>query len=354
MGKSIQAAGKRSTMKQIAEKLGCSINTVSLVLNNKSGVGDEMRRAVLDEAEKSGYLDQKSGKYNQSIASMEICVITKKRYFNDNYFYANVICGIQARAVGMGFDTLIHTDDNEGEVPNCIRTHKVSGIITVGEVSRQVMDELLTFGIPIVCADYTPYDHLQDSVLTDNKYGTYNATAYLMSNGFRKIGFFGDIHYSLSIKDRYWGYTEAVLHFAGESAGEKELYRKIIDYSVVGDIEEAVLQNDIGAAVKKLEALKELPEAFVCSNDRAAILLENALRRMGRKIPEDVSVIGFDDMKLCTMVEPKLTTLHVDADGMGRRATDLLIRRINEPKAVVEKVVIPVKLIIRDSVGQNK
>jgi DNA-binding LacI/PurR family transcriptional regulator len=54
------------------------------------------------------------------------------------------------------------------------------------------------------------------------------------------------------------------------------------------------------------------------------------------------------------MVEPKLTTLHVDADGMGRRATDLLIRRINEPKAVVEKVVIPVKLIIRDSVGQNK
>ncbi len=351
--KSKQAAGKKSTMKQIAEKLGCSINTVSLVLNNKMGVGDEMRRAVLDEAEKSGYLDQKSGKYNRSIASMEICVITKKRYFNDNYFYANVICGIQARAVGMGFDTLIHTDDNKGEVPNCIKTHKVSGIITVGEVSTQVMDELLTYGIPVVCADYTPYDHLQDSVLTDNKYGTYNAAVYLMSKGFRKIGFFGDIHYSLSIKDRYWGYTEAIMHLAENSADESGIYESIKDYSVVGDIEGAVLQNDIGAAVKKLEELRELPEAFVCSNDRAAILLENALRRMGMKIPEDISVIGFDDMKLCTMVEPKLTTLHVDADGMGRQATDLLIRRIREPQAVVEKVVIPVKLIIRDSVGKH-
>ena len=345
---------RKVTMREIARELKVSINTVSLVLNNRTGVGEEMRRKVLRTAEQMGYLEQ-NDKYNTTYSKKNICVLLKKIYFNDMHFYSKVLYGIESEANRLGYDVLVNFIDETDEVPNCIKLKKVCGVIILGSVPEEKVKKIKNYHIPelpIVFVDHTSYEEAFDSVLTDNRIGVYKAVDYLMENGFEKIGFFGDLDYSQSIKERYWGYIEAIRRIP-ELRDIKKSFDYAAKYSVTIDVEQFVLDKNTEAIINKIKTVRELPEAFVCSNDRAAILLSSALQTMGYKVPKDISVIGFDDMDIGTMVIPRLTTMHVKMKGMGMRALNVLIWRLSNRNAPAEKILMPVELVIRDSVSSK-
>lgn len=260
------------TMKQIADRLGISVNAVSLALNDKVGIGEETRKKVLQAAEELGYLDQKL-KYNKSYQSHNICVMMRKVYFRDMHFYSKVLYGIEKEAAQKGYDVLIQFTDDTLEIPACIERQKVAGIIIVGMIEERRLHMLKQFGIPIVLVDHCSYSANLDCILSDNCTGTWKATSYLINKGYQKIGFFGDPKYSFSIKERFWGYLEALAVLPGLETRE-DIFDYIKRFSILDKVEEAVIARDTELAVEWLRALEEMPEVFVCSNDRAVFLLK--------------------------------------------------------------------------------
>lgn len=342
------AVKKRVTMKDIAAKLGLSINAVSLALNDRAGVADETRRLVLDTAEAMGYLDQ-SVKYLQTYSNKNLCVLMKYRFFRDFRFYGRILLGIEEEAKKSGYDVFLNSYESEGTIPSCVENKKVSGIIVVGKVSDAYLRVLKSYGLPIVLADHTSLSEAIDSIMSDNKLGTFKATAYLIEKGYTKIGYFGDARYTPSTIERFYGYHEAMLQYL-DIGGYEESMDYVLKYSSLGSVEEKVISQDMDGLFEMFNQIEEKPEALLCSNDELAVMLMKVLQKNGYKIPEDISIIGFDDIELCRMVLPALTTVHVSKKLMGQKAVSRLLYRISHPKDSVEKLVLNVEIIERDSV----
>ena len=135
------AERKRVTMKDIAGRLGLSINAVSLALNDRNGVSEETRRTVLNAADEMGYLDQ-TAKYVQTYSNRNICVLMRYRFFRDFRFYGRIVLGIEEEAKKSGYDVFINSFEEEGTIPSCVENKKVSGIIVVGKVSDSYLQML--------------------------------------------------------------------------------------------------------------------------------------------------------------------------------------------------------------------
>ncbi len=337
------------TMKNIAESLNISVNAVSIALNNKAGVSDEMRAKILRTAEKMGYLEKRN-KFVRTFSHTNLCVMMQKIYSEDMIFYSKVLYSFVEEAKKSGYDTIINFfDDQSMVVPACVEKYRVSGIVVIGKISDVNIAKLKEYPIPLVLVDHASLMYTVDSILTDNKLGGYIVTKYLLDKGFRKIGFFGDLKYSLSIKERFFGFKEAL------SSYEADLPSNNIDdyikqYSILSDIEQSVLNNDTQQIVQLIKRAKNLPQAFVCSNDKAAIALLMALQILNMNVPDDISLVGFDNIDMCEKVNPKLTTINVDTEALGRRAVQRLKHQIGRTAVAPENTVISVKLIERESV----
>ncbi len=339
---------KRITMSDIAKKLDLSINAVSLALNGKVGVSEETRKRILAEAEEMGYLDQ-NDKYTVAYSNKNICILLEHRFFRDMYFYGRVMLGVESAAKEAGYDMLVKSFDEGAEVvPDCVEKKKVSGIIVIGKLSDEYLRRLKDYGLPIVLVDYMSVEESTDCVMTDNKSGTFKMTRYLIEQGFTKIGFFGGMEYSPSVRERFWGYQEGIRKFMNFPDFQSSM-EYVETYSSLNKIENYVIHNDAQKIWQAFCDIKERPQVLMCSNDKLAILLCKVLEDMGLRIPEDISVVGFDDIELSKMVSPGLTTVHVYKDLMGRKGVERLIYRMEHPRERAEKIVMNVDLVERNS-----
>lgn len=344
---------RKATMKDLADKLNISINAVSLALNNKAGVSEKTRKMVLNVAEEIGYL-QKSSKFIQAYASKNICILIRKLYMEDHYFYSEIMMGIVEEAKETGYDiiTCITHEDDES-IPNCIEYKKVCGIVVIGAIDDNYLIKLKESKMPVILVDHTSLLESTDSVLTDNKLGSFKVTKLLLDKGYKKIGFFGDLEYSLSIKERFFGYQEAVKKFITFNE-ENNMADFIKRYSILDDVENLIIKQDCKEIKERINSLKNIPEAFVCSNDYAAIVLISSLQEMGYSIPEDIAVVGFDDIVLSSFIIPNITTVRVEKNIMGRKALKRLLWRIDNKSAMNENIIMSVIVVERDSVGFKK
>lgn len=338
------------TMKDISEKLNISINAVSLALNSKAGVSEETRKMVLDVAEEIGYLD-KSTKFIQSYASKNICILIRKLYFEDNYFYSKIVMGIVEESRKSGYDIITcMINENEKVVPGCIESKKVCGVIVIGAIEDEYLIKLKDHKLPVVLVDHTSLLESTDSILTDNKLGSFKITKLLLDRGYKKIGFFGDLEYSLSIKERFFGYQEAINKFI-KFDEENKIMNFINTYSILNTLENCVINQDYEGIKGKIKSMKSMPEAFVCSNDSAAIILISSLKEMGYSVPQDIAVVGFDDIALSSFVVPNITTVKVEKDLMGRKAVKRLLWRMDNKEYPNENIVMSVDVVERDSIA---
>lgn len=336
---------EKVSMGSIAKILGVSKNTVSLALRGVPGISAKTRKMVLDTAEELGYKYKPSGE--KAGSTKNLCLVVPKSAQNSIDFFGLIQMGIEDEAKKNNMNLILHYYEENGQefqTPLCIKNEMISGIITLGRVSKNTVRSLESNKSPIVMVDNYFDDLDVDCILTDNHSGGYKATEFLLKNGHTCIGFFGNIKDSVSYYDRYMGYRKAM-----EINGVRiePLYSLFYGYS---DFE--VCQENI-KALRRMKTRDNLPTAYVCCNDACAISLYKALKHLDISIPDQVSVIGFDDIGAASDVSPELTTMRVNKEWMGRKAVSKLIYRLKEKESTAEKLLLSAKLVERNSV-RNK
>ena len=319
------------TMKDIAQQLGVSINAVSIALNEKEGVSDVLRLKILRTADQMGYVNVHK-KYLSVLSKTNICILMQDYYFychdemNTSNLYKSIIESMVKHAGKNGYNAVLQLfNDQHFELPQSALERKISGFIVIGKIHDDNLRQVKQLGIPVVLVDYTSLLNPCDCVLTHNKQGGYMMTMHLLYKGYQKIGFFGDLNYSMSFEDRFIGYRQALM--IHHMVDDKSFAQWVQEYCFLGDMEKYVLNDDIDA-IEAILRSKPLPEVLFCANDSNAYCVCEALKRMGKSIPDDIGVVGFDDVELCEQMDPQLTSVHIQKDLMGEIAVYYLIEKI--------------------------
>ena len=333
----------KTNMEAIAQKAGLSKNTVSVALRGMPGISPETRARILAIAQEMGYSYKKKA-VEKRPRSQNLCIIVPTIAHDRQGFFAHIQLGIEQEARKNHFNMIFHSYEDDGrrfEMPLCVQEGLVSGIISVGRISEATAAAIRKTGLPFVMADHFLESAPGDCVLTDNIQGGDTATEYLIRMGHRDIGFFGDINAATSYCDRYIGFRRAMARH-GLTVNESHcMTQKGLDEQ---------LRSDHDISVEVMNKLGGLPTAFFCVNDAAAISLYRTLSELNLALPQDVSVMGFDDTEASELVSPALSTMHVHKELLGRRAFLRLLSCIREPQRVSEKLLLSADLVVRNSV----
>ena len=331
------------TIADIARDSGVSPATVSLVLRDKPGISPETRQRVLDSAQALGYIATITKPTTQRAVS-SIGLILKVRPNDEpltNQFYAPVLAGIEAycrqQQVNLFYaHMLVDEENNPLELPRLLQEQPANGLLILGAWLNDSVTRLLQpQETSLVLVDAYATTDLYDAVITDNEAGAYQATTYLIGNGHRHIAIVGSLPRSYpSIQERRSGYLRAMT--------EHRLEPHFVDCHLHPD-------SAVPTAIAYLENHPEVTAIFCC-NDELAIGVMSAMQALGKSVPQELSIIGFDNIALAQHVSPTLTTMRVDKRGMGRLAGQLLLNRLEHPEAGQIRAVIRPSLIERQSV----
>lgn len=326
-------------MRDIAREARVSMSTVSHVLNGTRFVSPELRQRVLEAAERLGYRHNALARSLRTKRSHTLALVIPDI---TNPYYPEIARGVLQVADAAGYVTVLCSSDRnpakEVAILRALESRRVDGIIfnPSGFYPDQV-SVLKSLRIPLVLLGSRVNDPAFDLVLT-NPRGAYEPVSYLIALGHRRIGFIGGLHEISPRPRKYTGYVEA-LRDAGLPVNDDLITQG--NYS-----QEAGYEN-----ARRLLSLLKPPTAIFAANDLMAIGAMVAVREAALAIPEDVSVIGFDDIPQASITTPRLTTVVVPKYEMGRTAAELLLRRIENPSAPFESVVLPHTLIVRESSG---
>lgn len=330
--------GKNVTMRDIAEKLGISIVSVSKAFSGQSGVSEELRQKIMKTAEIMGYKYGAEAK-KKKILSSNIGIIVAERYMSENSFYFKFMRGIttalQRRKHYAFFHTLTSENEEKALIPDIFFHQRVDGIIILGQISDRYINAVMNARIPVVFLDFYNQLTAESCIVGDNFYATYEMTNYLINNGHRNIAFVGNIHATSSIQDRYLGYAKSLI--------EHDI--RLSDYFLISD-----RTAETGEFIP-LELPIVMPSAFVCNCDETASRLMADLAEKGYKVPDDISVTGFDNSVYSSITVPNITTVEVNTEQMSAIAVDSLLEKIKTPSVSVGMVQVKGRIIYKDSVS---
>jgi DNA-binding LacI/PurR family transcriptional regulator len=334
------------TQKEIAEKAGVSVGTVSSVLNDRKTVSSEMRARVMDVAISLGYQPKNKRNVIENTKVSVIGLLVKHDLgltWDINPFYSRVQLGVtntcQQRHISL-MVAHIEVDSSNRPItwPAMIDQHHVDGLIMAGAfIDDTVQMVKRKFDIPIVLVDSYAPDQPCDSIITDNVGGAKKAVGYLVENQHQQIALVGwNPQSPPSIQQRRLGYLET-----------------LADFGLQPHVIPSDLTREGGqAAVKALFQTGSQVTALFCCNDETAIGAINAIREMGLQVPQDISVIGFDNISLAAERSLMLTTIHIHKSWMGTLGVQTLIDRVNNPELPKITIVLSTDLVVRETVSQ--
>ncbi|MGZ4410949.1 MAG: LacI family DNA-binding transcriptional regulator [Gaiellaceae bacterium] len=260
-------------------------------------------------------------------------------------FFQEVLEAVMRRVAEDDYDLVVFTGgiprdsvrDNDF-LDRCHR-HRIGGVVMMGGVrSYPEIQKLVRSEIPCVAVDVDLVGTRTGYVTSASREGSADAVRHLREMGRTRIAHITGMTYTFTGRDRLKGYREAL-----EELGLAE----VPEYVQIGDYTE----ESGRFAAQRLLALEERPDAIFAAGDLMAIGAMDAIREAGLRVPEDIALVGFDDIPLATLVSPSMTTVRQDKAGLGRAAGDALLKLIDDPAAEPPKVVIPVELIVRESSG---
>jgi DNA-binding LacI/PurR family transcriptional regulator len=332
-------------MKDIAKKAKVSASAVSLVLNNKPGVGEETRRKILkiaSEMQGDSLLEKRK---QHTLGSLRFLKIIKHGHCLNSdldVFIASYIDGIELEARRDGYAVEVKSIANVS-ISNSLRVMEMSsiqGIIVLGtELIEEDLRHFDFFKIPIVFVD-TSFDYPKFDFVTMNSIGAVrSAVQYLYQKGHREIGCLRSNVLTRNFQLRSLGF-EIALKELGLPLQEEYLFPV-----------DSTFDGAYSQTVAILSAHPRMPSALICANDIMAYGCIKALKEKGFRIPDDISVIGFDDLPMSSHMEPPLTTIQVSKKDIGKMAVKLLVERINRSSVAPSiNLLIEGNLICRDSV----
>lgn len=317
---------------------GLSIGTVSNVINNTINVNEKNKNKVLEIIEKHNYRPNR-------IASSLVKRKTKNIGFIipdiTNPYFPDILRGVQDYLIRRNYYVFLCNSDSDLDKENAyledLMNMWVDGIILDTCSSFRNTDILKKIQVPIVLIDRDIRGFKSDIVAVDNEIGAYNMTRLLIDNGHKKIiGLQGPKELSTA-KARYKGWKRAM--------EEKDLFNE--DLSIWGGYSTDTGYDLIGKILKKISK----PDAIFASNDVSAIGAIHCLEGNGLKVPEDISIVGFDDIYLSKYIKPGLTTFRNYTYKMGETAADIMLDKIkSEEKNSPKRLIIKGEIIIRNSV----
>lgn len=357
--------------KDLAKKLGVSPATISLVLNNKPGISDSLRKSLLEKIQELGHEEmicqscrdgaapgcmpgekpaEKGGCAYKSIAYLIYDHYDYAEDMKDPYnFFTGVLEGIEYEAWENDCClVMVHMNRHKEQslAEQLRRMGNVVGVIVHPcGLNERVERDMKSIDVPCVFMDaYSPLDWQPSTVCISNWQGMENAVRYLKNMGHREIGYV------------YSGWE------TGVERDRRRCLRQVMECSGVAVREEFFFCSGTGKELFEFQRLAEifaraerLPTALVCENDRQAWRAIKALQSIGKHVPEDVSVIGFDDQELCTMITPHITSIHNSPHLMGRECVlmlqNLIRLREREPDPWL-RYELPARLVVRDSVRE--
>ncbi|SDG34018.1 LacI family DNA-binding transcriptional regulator [Marvinbryantia formatexigens] len=335
-------------LKDIADRLQVSVVTVSNALAGRSGVSEELRSRIEQTAQELGYQkkprrEKKQAKQRTLRPGLRIGVVIPKEYVTKYAsFYWELYQRVAMEASRMGCFVLLEIvergENGSSRLPLLLQGDQIDGLIALGIQERFYLAELYRkAACPMLMLD-SNFDEIPcDAVISNSFYGMYQVTNYLIRQGHTRLAFVGERLATGSIMDRYQGYSKALLEHG---------IRERADW-IIAD-RDSVTRDTI------LQLPQELPTAFVCNSDYTAELLAHLLVKENLRIPEDISLAGYDDFLAGGILQGRLTTYAVDMDAMAHESLKLLMKRMKERGR--EKMVRTVdgKLIIRESVQNVK
>lgn len=326
------------TIVDVADEAGVSYATVSRVINNKDHVSPEKRERVLRAMAQLGYVANMQAR---SLAGGESRVVGLLVDYLSSSYMDEIIRGIDEALDAENYDLMLYTTHR--------RKTKESAYVT--KLTRRLADGLLLIlprnagayldtlrqrQFPHVLIDYLSDKQNVPSVSTTNFRGAYDAMSFLLSLGHQRVGFItGTMEFGCA-RDRLDGYRTAL-----KDHGLPVDPRLICE----GDF----MQPQGYQCAQRLLSLPEPPTAIFSSNDTMAFGVMEAARERGLRLPEDLSIVGFDDIPQASHVHPALTTVRQPLEEMGRSAAHLLLKYIAHPYAEVERIELPTRLVIRES-----
>jgi len=332
------------TMKHIAEEAGVSLGTVSHVMSGNTPVRSGLRRRVMEAVRNLGYqpslIARDLRRNKTSIIGMVIPDIT-------NPFFPAVVRGVEDVAYQNSFRLILcNTDDDPAKEKSYLRelySYRIAGLVLIPTVNSHItgLSELQASHVPVICLDRRPTDWEGDSVTVDNVHGAFAATAHLTKLGHKTIALITGSQQLDTAAARLEGFRSAIRKAKLEVAPEY--------------IQEGRFDRLSGyEKTRILLQQRPRPTAIVCSNDLVAIGVLSGLREAGLRCPEDISVIGFDDIEVSELTDPALTTIFQPGYQMGAKGAALLIKRIRGDAEPPQRIVLPTELKIRHSVAPPK
>jgi LacI family transcriptional regulator, galactose operon repressor len=327
------------TIYDIARAAGVGIGTVSRVLNSHPNVTPETRERVREVVKRLHYQPHA---YAQRLARNQSETISAIIPFFTNYFFVEVLRGVQEYVGRLGYDlTLFGVNDVnqvESKIGRALQRGRVDGILFFSmKLPDKVVPRLKEAGIPIVLVD--SYHPGFDSISIANEDGAYQASTYLIKLGHRNIGMINALQISLPARERLQGYRRAL-----ESNGlrfSENLVKTGINTKADGFNREAGYE----AMMEFIKMGEQMPRAYFVSSDIQSIGAIAALTDNGFKVPEDVSIVGFDDIELASHMN--LTTMRQPMFQMGHMAVERLAARMsNQNLKVIHTTFLP-ELVVR-------
>lgn len=323
------------TMRDIGKRIGVSAVTVSKALAGKSGVSEEMRQRIVKLAAELGYVNP-NAQQPRPAEGLDVGILVPDQFFSNDTFYAmfyKLLMQTLTDAGHFGMLELIPESMQSARLlPNIVRSSRVDALILLGQPSEKYTRMLVSQPLPVVALDFFYADVRMDAIIGDSTFGAAQLTRHLISQGHRDIGFVGSVKATSSIMERYLGFASAMM---------------MSDLPIRPEC--IVRDRDEKNAMLPLALPEKLPTAFVCNCDIMARTLIDGLRRRGVRVPEDVSVVGYDDFNNVPGSLP-LTTFRVNTAEMCQMAVKLVEERCAGDQKPMVRMVVGGECVYRDSV----
>lgn len=338
---------KRVSIKDVAKEAGVSVSTVSYVLNSTptESISEETSKRVLAAVQKLGYVPNLNARSLSSNHSNLIGVLIPqtepgKEFMFSNPFYGDLLSSIEYTARQHGYHLLLSGTKEDQNYLSIAQNRGLDGIIIVGTYPGENLTVLKKLGVPIVLVDSYVNDDDFHTLGIEDKEGARIATRYLIEKGHRRIAFVsGSIRENGVNMKRYQGYCDA-LKEAGLPVDDQAVYSGTVDY-----------EYGLTAAKQYIGRGRKQSAAFITA-DVISMGVIKALKQNGLRVPDDLSIVSFDDVYLAEMSYPSLTTIHQDIDEKGRKAVQLVLEAARSKEHQHKECILPLRLIERESVRE--
>ena len=325
-------------LKDIAQAAGVSTVTVSNALSGKRGVSNDVREKIEEIARNMGY---DFSRYEKKEGGYRIGVIASEMYMEmgTSFYWAmyQQVVYVASKSRSQTMLEILDTDmQRRDELPKLMREKMIDGLIVIGWHFKSYVENLVKKSeIPIVLLDFQIKGLKCDAVMSGNYIGMYKMTHYLLEKGHRDIAFVGSVYANENIMDRYYGYRKGL-----EEAGIP--FRK-----------EWVLEDrDLIVGDMRVELPDNMPTAFVCNSDLTASMVINQLEEQGYRVPEDFSVVGFDNYLFPGLCDVEITTYEVDIREMANKAIHVLLKKVSGERYKQGITIVEGRLVEKASVQQ--